>query len=361
MDISSIEHAFSDGKFIKNNTSVYTFGRSNSTFWILIISKKENILKDYVSIYNPNVESLALYIPTQDGYIIKKSGWKRGQLSNEILFPYPVFKWDKNTERCSPIFIQVQSPYTHNYTVNFYTNKELIKLKEAEIFISALLIGGIFTLVILNFFIYLESKNIAYLILVQSMIIFTIYHFCISGLFNSILLAKSYMIMDKMIAISSLFMVSQLFFFIKFCDLKKYRKKYYYIILSLITINIIIIGLSFIDKVTANTLAFISAMLGSSIVFYFSIRMFLYGHIELKLFVLSWGFMILVSIVSLLRTIGLLPNNVLTINIAIITMLAQSILNTVAIAEKNNILLKKKHYYSGKGPDTRNGFFACTN
>ena len=137
MDISDIENADLAERFIQTASANFKFGRSHSTFWIKIPTDTPELLKEYIALFCPNIQNVQLYTPSENGYEVRYSGWANSSVRNDERLAYPVFRLDPHTLGEKTIYMRIQSCYSHNYTLEIYTQKELNQVRIIEFCLSS--------------------------------------------------------------------------------------------------------------------------------------------------------------------------------------------------------------------------------
>ncbi|WP_051280365.1 histidine kinase [Anaerovorax odorimutans] len=322
--------------FTDKETPFLTFGRSHSTFWIRISTENTELLKDYIALFCPNIQNVQLYIPGKNGYDVHYSGWANSLIRDDECMTYPVFQLNADTLGEKPIYMRIQSDYSHNYTLEFYTQKELNQVRIAEFCLISFLFGMLMAVVITNFIAYLKLKNKISLAFSICILLLSIHQGISYGIYNIIMPSHSYAIMSLSIEIGLLFIISIIIFFMIFSDIKTYNKIYYRFLLLFIAACLVDYPICFMDKVAANLYGHCLTIIVPVFILYVSFRMHRAGYKDQRLFMIGWGLTIFLYVIAMLVCEGMIHMGFSTFHlpIALIIMLNVSMIFTVAITER---------------------------
>lgn len=336
LTVYDADAAWAQGGFTRNESQSFTFGRSRSSFWIRIPTEKTEFLKDYIALCCLNIQNVQLYIPAKNGYDVHYSGWGNSLIRDDESMTYPVFRLDSETIGEKPIYMRIQSCYAQNYTMGFYSQKELNQARIAEFCVNSFFFGMLIAIVFTNLIVYLRLKNKTSLAFSICVLLLTIHQSISYGMYNVLIPTHSYVIMGLSIEIGLLFIISIIVFFIIFSDVKNYHKGYYKWLLLFIGACIIDYPICFMDKVAANFYAHCLTIIVPVFILYISFRMHRAGYKDQRLFMIGWGLTILLYVMAMLVCEGMIQKGVSTFHMPteLIIMLAVSLVFTVAITER---------------------------
>lgn len=335
MMLSDVSGAASRGEFKQVKNGIFTFGRSRSVFWIRILAQDAALLKDYIALYCPNVQDVRLYTPEKNGYIASYSGWGNSHIRNDEGLTYPVFHLDQNSVGGKPIYLRVQSCYSHNYIVEFYTPKDLNSFRTADLFANSFLFGMLFTIIIVNLIIYFKLKSKICLIFALCVFLISMHQGCSSGIYNIILRKHADSLMCLSIEIGLMYIISYTVFFIVFSDVKTCNRGYYRWLLGLIGACLLDYPICSLDMITANLIAHILSVAVPVFVLYLSFRLYLKGQKQQRIFITGWAVTIALYVLAMLVGEGAVQINYVSIHLPVplITMVVVSVIFTVALTE----------------------------
>lgn len=336
LTVNDADTVWKQGKFTGNETSSFTFGRSHSTFWLRIPTEKKELLKDYIALFCPNIQNVQLYIPTEKGYDVHYSGWGNSLIRDDESLTFPVFRLDPNNlVEKKPIYMRIQSDYSHNYKLEFYTDKELNQVRIEEFCLNSFFFGMLIAVVLINFIIYLKLKNKTSLAFSICVLLLSIHQSINYGIYNAIIPAHSHALMSLSMEIGLLFIISIIVFFMIFSDVRTYNKFYYRFLLLFIGISLIDYPICFMDKIVANLYGHCLTIIVPLFILYVSFRMHQEGHKDQRLFMLGWGLTILLYTASMLVCEGMMQIgfSIFHLPSGLIVILTVSMIFTVAITE----------------------------
>ncbi len=336
MTIYDADTVFAQDGFTRNESPAFAFGRSYSAFWVRIKAEKRELLKDYIALFCPNIQNVQLYIPAENGYDVHYSGWANSLIRDDEGMTYPVFRLNSDTIGEKTVYMRIQSDYSHNYTLEFYTQKELNQVRITEFCLNSFLFGMLIAVVLTNLIIYFKLKNKISLAFSISILLISIHQGISYGMYNVIIPAHSNVIMSLSIELGLLFIISIIIFFIIFSDVKTYNRGYYQCLLFFIAACLVDYPVCFMDKVTANFYGHCLTIIVPLFILYVSFRMHRAGYKDQRLFMLGWGLTILLYMGSMLVCEGMIQMgfSVFRLPSELIVMLAVSMVFTVAITER---------------------------
>lgn len=334
LTLDDVKNAFEQGQFIEKDNGVFSFGKSSSVYWIRIQAQNADALKDYLSLYSPNVEDVRLYI----GDTVHISGWGNILHKSDDGLTYPVFSLAEYSSDvlAGPIYLRIASSYIHDYTINFYTQSEFTAHRNADLCINCLLFGVLLTIFATNMFIFFRMKSKLCLTFALSVLFLSIHLGCFTGIYNLFPSRFSGTLMSLSIEFSYLYLAAILWFFLVVSDVKTFRRAYYHVLLVLLAANVPGLLLCLMDKIAANTFSYLLSALVVLAGLYFALRIHLAGHANLRLYLAGWSFALFMCIVSVLRSEGLLFNNFVVIQTSFFGMVATYILFSIGVAEYTN-------------------------
>lgn len=351
MNISDIEITDLENKFVEANDSSFTFGRSYSTFWIRIPTENPELLKDYIALFCPNIQDVQLYIPTENGYEVHYSGWGNSRIKDDEGLTYPVFRLSQKVRGEKPVYMRIQSDYSHNYTLEFYTQKELNQVRTTEFCLNSFLFGMLIAVVFTNLIVFLKLKNKTCLAFTICILLLSIHQGISYGIYNIIMPEHSNIIMSLSIEIGFLFIISIIIFFIIFSNVKTYSKLYFRCLLFFIGACLIGYPICFADKVAANLYGHILTIAAPIFILYVSFSLYRSGRKNQRMFIIGWILTIILYVTAMAVCEGLVQASFMRLHLpfGLIIMVVVSIIFSVALTEHAKQMqidhLKMQHLY----------------
>lgn len=336
MDIRDVQNAALKGELVQTNNMSFTFGRSRSVFWIKVLAEGAAPLKNYISLYCPNIQNVQLYIPAGNDYEVHYSGWANSPIRDDEGLTYPAFRLNPDSIGENPVYLRIQSCYSHNYTLEFYTQKEFNQVRTLDFCSDSFFLGMLITIVIINWITFYKLKNKTCLAFSMCVLLLSIHQGISYGIFNIIMPAHSYVIMNLSIQVGLLFIISIIVFFIVFSNIKIYSKLCYRCLLFLIAACIMDFPICLVDKVTANLYGHILTLVVTLFILYVAFKLYRTGHKNQLVFII--GLIIIIALCAMAMAIceGLVRINFLPIHLpsSLITMVVISIIFSISLTER---------------------------
>ncbi|MFN8672729.1 MAG: ATP-binding protein [Candidatus Sericytochromatia bacterium] len=344
LTINEIEKKTFDYKDLNKSNIPY----SKSTYWFKLDLENLNgnsdwILEiDFVKLYDVSI----FYKDEKNNFIYKENGTKFLPDSREIKSRKIAFNLFIPKDKSKTIFIRIYSPnsalqvpiniYNKN---NFYSNL----LIEEAFYLSFM--GIIFGMIIYNISILIFFKEITYLYYTFFNSILLLLQLSLYGYGYFYLWKNSNFEFTSIRALAYLLYLSFMIFIIKFLEIKK-ENKLYYLLISLVYLNLISIFLTFynLDELYLSSIIIFSETLFLVLLLTFKIFRDKKAHITMLYF--SWIIFSIGSIIFNLNRSGLIEKNFLTDNLGLLTSAIASIIISIALTEKFKIYkIEKEKYY----------------
>lgn len=360
LTLHEVKDAFFERDLIGTTSNLLAFGNSRASYWVRIPLKElaTNLQSGYLLIYNPTVEKVVLYLPISSEnkvtYRALSSGWIFGEEKQDGGFSSPVYHWDENTDFEEDAYLELYSPFTQNYTLDFMTDTEFEHTKQNSFLLYGVLFGILLAVAIQNIFMFLELKERANLYYFIYVLLMTIYQGCLLGVYNIYLPKYAKFLMANTIFISFAVMCASILFFQSFFQTKKQFPLYHGWgngLLATIILGAILILL--VRPASINLFAHAVSVLGSGFLLLMAIDAYRKGATQAKMFIAGWTVMMVGLGVSLFRNAGLVSNNLITTNVTFFAITIQSVLLSLALVQTMKVLMLEKEaslrrYYEAK-------------
>lgn len=344
LDVISTEFST---KFNSHNSNEFKLGFSKSNWWLKV--KLNNDIFDnknnqyFLSINNPFIKRLILYIPNGEAgkleYVSYKSGWGyRGDTQDEH-FNYPIFKFPKTFDSNKYIYIHLSSPFAYNYQLKIFTNDDYTNLQRKMIAFYGGLFGALIVMLIYNFMIYVSLLDRTYLYYIVYLIAILFYQLAYLGLLNMVSGSISAFLTSRIISFGIISLVTSILFVRRFFSTKKFFHYHDIILKLLILLGLVGLVISetkmkYYGNVVANILMNITAIVVASV----AVTAWIRGVRQARFFVLAWGMMIVGAIIFAAKGWGIISTNFVSTNSLIMAAVAESILISFALADRIKIL-----------------------
>ena len=334
-------------KEIQHNALV--IGQSRSVWWVRIegLYIGESGENYFLSVTNPSVEKLVLYVPVNENqkapYEEIKTGWGFHGNSMAEDFVWPVFKLSKDQLKGKPLFLKITSPYTQNYSIHLLSEKEFEQQKLKNTAFFSLFVGFLLAMGIINLIHYFSLGHTVYLRYVIYITMMILYQCALLGLYHIWLSPKlSDFLISNIIIIGAVTLITSLVFFKDFLDTKKQFPKVnrganVLLVLSGMQIVLMLFGMRFEASIFSTFVACLNGILilGTCIC---AVRK---GIRQARFFLVGWIFMFFSIMVFALRVYGVIPNSSVTLSVVALCSSIEAIFLSAALDDYIRILRKE--------------------
>lgn len=322
---------------------IFSFGNSSSAYWIKIPLFDTKPEKEYISVYNPMVKDVELYLPTKDGSVkILKSGWGAGENKQDEGMLYPVFHLDRDTDYGSYAYMRLYSDFTQNYKIDLLTEKEYNADRTYAFLLQGTLFGIMFCVALLSLIIFLQLKEKSFFCYFIYMAAFIVYQGCLSGMYNTISPTLSQNVMPFTIALSLVTTNALIVFSAKFFNIKEKMRTCWKIAVGLIFANFIFAVLSLFVPIITNLYAHLSSMAYILFLMYIAYKALNQGFKSAETFLIGISIVLFAVLVRTLRNSAFFSDSIFTLNILPVASVIQSILILLILIKYVHTLAEEK-------------------
>jgi sensor histidine kinase YesM len=349
LSLEEIRSGNYDKSFLHEAGSSLSIGQSRSAWWIRINLNEMSTdsFGKYLSIKNPTVERAVAYIPEySEGevrYTSLSSGWGFSGRNQDEGYLYPIFKLNDKLDKDQYLYLRICSPFTQNYNIGIFSERELDWLKLENLFIMGIFYGLLLAMGISNFISFLSFKDnvqLYYVIYILSMLF---YHGALLGLFRLFLGTAAEAFIGNVVALGLFMVAAEVLFlrsFLVTAESYPRQDKILILILLLCLVGILLMGFNL--KYEASVFSILPAIGIVLVTVYISILAVWNGVRSAKYFLAGWCAMLFGFSVFTARVWGILPNNDLTLFIVLISAAIESLLLSVALADRVRVLRNEK-------------------
>ena len=329
--------------FAKTDKTRGALGNNDSTWWFEILPDNlETVLANqaadsnfYFVVNNQVVKNVTVFLPLNDGnYIGKNSGWGyEGKLDSD-LYPQQAFWIDKDIDWTKPIFVRINSPYSHNYSFEILSRDDFSRRSIRAMFFTGMMLGTILAMIIYQIITFFRLKQLRHLLFSVFMLFIVIYQLILLGLMRVIFVGRLYFLTGYGVHAALIMILSGAFFATSYFADKpgfaKIKKILNFIICLAVPGTILIFsGL----RVAGNVYAYFYAFFASLIVMAIAINYIRKRDKESIYFLIGWIFLIITAAVSFLKMSGIIANNAVSSNIAWVAVALQSVIFNIALID----------------------------
>lgn len=341
--------AFSE-KFVSKNGSTLPVGQSLSTWWVRFklqdwLSIENKI--SYLSIKNPTVEKVNVYLPVNDEtgvkYVLLRSGWGVGGSTQDEGYIYPTFSIPQSISKESYIYLQLKSPYIQCYKIELLQFNELIKLRQKNILLVGILFGILIAVGILSLINFAFMRDKAYIYYAIYILFVLIDQSTLLGVLGYFSKSFSNALISQMVTISLFMLIAAILFCRAFLNMKESFPKQDKLFrpVFLITAGGVILMLMEM-RLEASTILTISAIFSVALMVWTAFIAFRRGLRQARYFFAGWSIIFIGMIIFSARAWGIVPDNGFTIYSLLISAVTESILLSAALADRVKVLRNEK-------------------
>jgi two-component sensor histidine kinase len=212
-------------EFKKTNSDYIRLGYTNHALWLKFSIKNNSKIPitRYLYLSNPIIDNITLFFKKENSYIKQTQG--RSDFTNYIdeNILHPTFKINFKAQEEKEFYLKTDSRSSANY-FKLYLKDDINFLKDEYIYqlIEALFFGAMIALIIYNIFIYIFTKERAYLFYVL-LVFFAILNHASYSLMINLVLGREYAYLDsfKNVYYISIATIMSLLFIRDFLNLQK--------------------------------------------------------------------------------------------------------------------------------------------
>ncbi|MDD3023617.1 MAG: 7TM diverse intracellular signaling domain-containing protein, partial [Syntrophomonadaceae bacterium] len=337
------------GSFQLYPDSTVSEGINRSSWWFRLRPGDGEMKDDarYISINNAYIEKAVLYLPDttadREGHMVLNSGWHFKSQTQDEGFLYPVFKIPQTMDVNADCFLQIQSAYTHNYQIQVLNSKQYDYMRLHSLLFLGGMLGILLAMILYNLIIYFFLRDRTYLYYVIYVLMMFFYQMELLGLIRLLNHQLSEVLIAHVSVLGFITIISLLVFVRSFLDTAKIIPGYDRFLKVLMCIPLFGIVLMIGGwKLEANVMSLYVTNLTAVLILFAGIASLRQGVRQARWFLIAWSVMIVGGIVFSLRGWGWLPQNNLTIHMLLITAVVESILLSVALADRIRLLQMEK-------------------
>lgn len=339
---------FSNG-FQVHKGSRISIGYSRSTWWFRIkVKNLQDFYTDrYLSVNKADIEKVIVYLPqagkVQAEYCTMQAGWGVKEKVGDIGFIYPIFKLPNNIDFDKYIYVQVKSIHTHNYEFKILNSEELDTMRQVSLLCIGILLGVLVAMLLYNFILFMFLRTRVYLYYVIYMFTMILYQLGLTGAIKIFKWKSAYLVEEYFWVFGFFMLIAAIVFIRAFLETDKnvpWHDKLLKISSGLIIgyVFLMLIGYKYMLLVNSGfVINFVVLLVLSTSIccLHRKVR-------QARYFLAAWSVMIIGTIVFTLRGFGFIPQNLLTIGSVLIAAAIESILISVALADRIKILREEK-------------------
>lgn len=330
---SSIEEISQSTEFVPAGNRSLNFGYTSSVIWVRLITSNNDADRFWnIIIENPNLEKVEAYSVKEGKIENFFSATKSTKKYADYLLSLP--------RGTNTIYLRITAndpiylPIKLIDTVSFVSHRRIADILHAAYF------GVLLCFIFYNFFMFISLKDKAYLYYLLYTINIGLTFAYISGYFLQI---GGPVVLNSFFVFNSLAAVFAMIFTIHFLEFP-FRKQVNGIAtgLSISFLLPLALALYGLERFANQLMQFICFVVGSFLLTLGFMSLFIAKYRPVRFFFLGWTVFIIGSLILILKDLGFLPFNVFTQNLAQVGSVLESILFSVALADRIAYYQSKK-------------------
>lgn len=310
-----VKDSSADETWQRSEKSLLGFGFSNQTYWLRFAT--DNVthmaLEWYLEIAYGHLDDIRLYIPGRDGYAVESCGDLkpfRQRYFNHYNFIFPLTQ----PPGIAVYYLRIQSTSSMNLPINVWTRNKLMEgLGDASL-ILGIFYGILIVMFLYNLFIFFSIRDPSYLYYVSFIVIYILLTMALSAMGFQYLWPTMPPLCNSSPLFICLSIVMPLFFTRSFVNMSRDAPVSNKIYILMVYVNLTMAGLTFVLPYHYSVM-FAAALMFITIAYIFTSLLYLYvkGLYLARLLLLGWSFLIVGTMLTILKNFGVLPNSFLTI------------------------------------------------
>lgn len=327
--------------------SKITDGINNSAWWFRIIPGNGAAVQTegYVSVNNAYIDEIVFYLPNtepgQTGFTALHSGWKYSSKTGGEGFIYPVFRIPAGMNQAC--YVQIKPSCTKNYTLQILFPQQLARTKLQNLILLGVVLGILLAMMLYNLVVFLFLRDKTYLFYVIYLFSMLLYQAQLLGIVKLLNNRMGQVLVEFIPVLGMLTIITLLVFVRSFLNtalnVPRHDRVIKTILLMSVLVSVIMTGSLRFEANTASIyLVFIITLLITST----GIASYVRQVPQARYFLIAWSTMILGRMIFAFKGWGWIPQGDLTIMVLLVSTAAESILFSLALAERIRILRLEK-------------------
>ena len=325
---------------------IVSLGFTNSTVWVKVVLNTEALEDETVlMVTRPFLDSITVsYDLINKGHVEQSLGIMYPSTHNKLNHFLPTFEIPTRQLASPVLYLRVKSRWSMLIPITVKNKEAFYKNRVTNYLIGGLLIGGLLVMAVYNLFLYFSTKDSSYFIYVASLLSAILSQGYIFGILIPYLSPDSpefsFRFPIYIMASNSIFCC---WFAIKFLDLKKYSKPFYYLMLFNILFSLFNMGLEFLEldyisrKVNIVQVLSISLFILSA-----AVTCLVKGNKVALYFTIAWTLYLSGMFVFALKTAGVIPHTPFTAHFMHLGTFMEVMLLSFALGHKYYLIRIEK-------------------
>ena len=343
LTIKELSSGAFENKFVLNKQNITNLGSSLLPLWCRFKIKNYEDQKLVLTIDNSQIEWLDLFIMNNDGYSRKSISAYEPFNRREILLNKCFFLLDIPKDSSQVYYLRIQTQNGLQFPLTLSTLPSLVETEQPKAILYGIYIGIMIIMILYNLFIYLSIRDNSYLFYILYVSFMTLTNVTDKGFAFEYLWPSWPALNHYITIIGCLTGIFAIFFAMSFLHISRYSKTlkwiFYGILFSyLISIAVILTGERFIGLLISEALT----MLTTIMLLIAGVVVYRKGYKPALYYLVAWTFLLICVIIFLLADLNILPYNNFTVNGLTIGSAIETLLLSLALANRINVYKKEK-------------------
>jgi two-component system NtrC family sensor kinase len=333
----------SENNFILNEQKISNFGSSLLPIWCRFKVKNYTGQKLVLAIHNSQIEFLDLYILNNNTYTHKSISAYEPFDRREILLNKCFFLLDIPKDSTQIYYLRLQTQNGLQFPLTLSTLASLVESEQPKAILYGIYIGIMVIMILYNLLIYFAIKDNSYLYYILYVSFMLLTNVTDKGIAFEFLWPSHPGLNHYVTIIGCLTGIFAILFAMSFLHISRYSKTlkrlFYGIIFSyFISMAIILFQERFIGLIVSESLTILTTLtlLSAGIIIYRK------GYKPALYYLLAWSFLLICVIIFVLEDLNIVPYNNFTVNGLTIGSAIETLLLSLALANRINVYKKEK-------------------
>lgn len=342
----NFENIQGSGKFTQIKTDIPNFGVSSHAFWLkLTILNKTQNSNFVMQVSQPGLDEVDFYHPEKDGkYIYTHQGEDLTFDKREFFDPNYIFRFELPPGKITDVFFKIKAKDNIQAPLKIGTVETISESNKIKDTLAGIYLGIMFVMFFYNAFLFLTVKDkvfLYYIIYLAAVILaqVSVHGYTFQYLYPQIPILATYssFIFPPLAGITSIYFMRNFL----------HARSFYPLLDKLLNVFVVGYIAAFIISVTGNfKLSFILIQMCASMVSMYMLAVAYLIHKKgfrpARFFLIAWVFFLLGVTIYVLKDVGVLPYNNLTLYTMTVGSAIEVVLLSFALADRINILKKEK-------------------
>ncbi|MBP7281800.1 MAG: sensor histidine kinase [Leptospiraceae bacterium] len=342
-DISKKEF---EGNFLLSTKENPQFGYTQDTIWLRFTLKdKSQIERDWL------LEIAYSGLDLIEFYTNKNNVWEKKVYGDLLPFSARDFDYrnylirlDLPREVSRTYFLKIKTNTSFVVPLSLYESQTILKKKFLVESLYFFFYGVLVVMIFYNGFIFITFRSPSYFYYSFSTFFLLLFYLVHLGHGFQFFWSNNTFIQNYMAPISiSISWIFVMEFTFHFLDLHKISNRLYRIIRLLQIVSILLLPALFYSQILVNKIIALLGILNSLLIFIAAFTSLKRGHKAARFFLFGWGILLVGVILLTLKSIGILPTNIITANAMQIGSMVELVFLSLALAEKYRFIQEENN------------------